>query len=99
MEKRRAGGQALEFVAVGGELGGLGGDVLAGKPFLEAALAPVGEVLLADGVAVEVFGEDFLDFRQGIEPADDLLAFRAVLEAGVESECPRATGRFFRCEP
>jgi hypothetical protein len=63
-----AGGQALEFVAVGSELGGLGGDVLAGEPFLEAALPPVGEVLVVDGVSVEGLLEDFADLGEGVEP-------------------------------
>jgi hypothetical protein len=61
-------GEFLEVFAAGGELGGLGGDVLAEEPFLVAALTPFGEVLFVDGVIAEVVGEDLADCREGVEP-------------------------------
>jgi len=79
-----AGGGGCQSVAVAGQLGGQGEDVLADEPFLVAALTPVGEVLLGDGEGVEVLGEEGLDLGEGIEPREDLRAELAILEAGVE---------------
>ena len=98
-------GEAVGEVAVGeaGELGGVGGEfaggfkeVLGGKPVEKAAVVPFGEVLRADGDAVEMFGEDGLDFGEGVEPLDEVNAGFAVVEALVELVAERAgeTGDF-----
>ena len=68
-------GEAVDEVTIGeaGELGGVGGEfaggfeeVLGGEPVEEAAIVPFGEVLGADGDAVEVFGEEGLDFGEAV---------------------------------
>jgi hypothetical protein len=46
MKKRWAGRDGFQLLPVGGQFGGPGEYVLLGQPFLVAALAPVGEVLL-----------------------------------------------------
>ena len=51
-------------------------EFLAHLPFAAPAQAPLGEILLADGRAVEVCLETFLDFGQPVEPIEK---FRAVL--------------------
>lgn len=53
-------------------------------PIEVAALSPLGEVLLADGVAGELVGDDFLDFGELIEPGGDGFFAFAVFEAGVD---------------
>jgi hypothetical protein len=73
----------------GGQFGGMGKNVLAQQPFTVAALAPGGEVWFVDGASLELFGEDLPDFRQRVEPPDDLFAFSAVLKAGVELSANR----------
>jgi hypothetical protein len=85
----------LEIVPGGSQFAGMGEDVLAEEPFFEAALTPVGEVLLVDGLSVEAL-EDGFDLGQGVEPEDDLFAFVAVLEADVElgANIPREAGNF-----
>ena len=50
-------------------------------PFLKAALAPFAEVLGADGVAVEMFIQDRLDFGERTEPVHELPGVVAVLKA------------------
>ena len=98
-------GEAVEEVAVGeaGELGGVGGEFaggfeefLGGEPVEEAAVVPFGEVLGADGDAVEMFGEEGLDFGEGVEPLDEFHAGCAAVEALVElvAELVRETGDF-----
>ena len=57
-------GEAGEFGGVGGEFTGVFEDFLGGEPVEEAAVVPFGEVLGADGDAVEMFGEDGLDFGE-----------------------------------
>ena len=98
-------GEAVDEVAVGeaGELGGVGGEfaggfeeILDGEPVEEAAIVPFGEVLGADGDAVEMFGEEGLDFGEGVEPLDEVHAGFAVVEALVElvAEGAGETGDF-----
>ena len=85
-------GEAAGQFAVGaGELGGVGGEFaggfkefLGGEPVEEAAVVPFGEVLRADGDAVEVFGEEGLDFGEAVQPLDEVHAGFAVVEALVE---------------
>lgn len=60
------------------------GEMLGTLPVAEAAGFPCGEVLLADGAILEVRGEDKADFREGIEPEEDVVEGLAVIEAGVE---------------
>jgi hypothetical protein len=59
-----AGDDGFEFLAVGGQIASQGEEVLMGEPLLKAALAPFAEVLLADGAAGEICGEDGFDFGQ-----------------------------------
>jgi len=98
-------GEAVEEVAVGetGELGGVGGEFagvfeefLGGEPVEEAAVVPFGEVLGTDGDAVEVFGEDGLDFGEAVQPFNEFHAGFAVVEALVEfvAELVREAGDF-----
>ena len=77
-------GEAGEFGGVGGEFAGVFEEFLGGEPVEEAAIVPFGEVLRADGDAVEVFGEDGLDFGEAVEPLDEVHAGFAVVEALVE---------------
>ena len=44
----------------------------------------MGEVGFVDGLGVETGGEDGLDFRQPVEPGEEILGQFAVLEAQVE---------------
>jgi hypothetical protein len=45
--------------------------------------------LLIDGLSVEPIGQNPFDLGQRVEPADDLFAFAAVLEAVVELRAHR----------
>ena len=58
--------------------------ILVLDPVLVAALHPLGEVGLFDGLTVEVGLEDGLDFGEGVEPVHQYLADFAVAEAVVE---------------
>src|SRR4051812_461132 len=58
--------------------------VLMAQPIRIAAITPLGQVLLADGVPVKFFPQDFLYFGQGIQPVDELLASPAVVQAVIE---------------
>jgi len=80
----RAGGVDSEFGGLLGGPAGLFAQELVADPIKVAALAPFGEVLRADGQAGELVGDDFLDFRQLIEPGDERGSGFAVFEAGVE---------------
>jgi hypothetical protein len=67
--------------------GGVAGTVeefVAELPLDEAAVSPLGQVLLADGTAIEVIIEDFPDFRKGIEPREKVGAGDAAFELAVE---------------
>jgi hypothetical protein len=78
---------ARNEVEVLGGVGGLAGAVeefVAELPLDEAAVSPLGQVLLADGTAVEVFVEDFLNFRERIEPREKVRAGSAAFELAVE---------------
>ena len=66
------------------ELGAEDAGFLEAEPVLMAALAPFGEVLFGDGVAIEIFFEDFLNFFGSVEPGDDFGAGLAVFEASAE---------------
>ena len=89
-------GKAGEFGGVGGEFAGVFEEFLGGEPVEEAAVVPFGEVLGADGDAGEMFGEDGLDFGEGVEPLDEVNAGFAVVETLVElvAEVVRETGDF-----
>ena len=72
---------------VGGLFGGPAGllaQELVAQPIEVAAFAPFGEVLRTDGQAGELFGDDFLDFGQLVEPCDERGSEFAVFEALVE---------------
>ncbi len=64
--------------------------VLAEFPVAEAVLGPVVEVLLGDGFGVEVFGEQGLDFGEGVEPGEDGLMRFGVVEAAIDLVAERA---------
>jgi len=57
---------------------------LAALPVEESAFPPFGDVLRGNGAAVEIGCEDGLDFREPVEPLDDIGGLFAVVEAGVE---------------
>ena len=80
-ESSGAGG--VEFLGVGGEVGGGLSEGLVGEPFFESALAPLGDVLFVDGAAVELLLEDFLDFRKVVKPLEKVGGFDAVLQGKV----------------
>jgi hypothetical protein len=74
-----------------GEIPGVFGEVfVAGEGFLfllpafEAAGAPLGEVLFANGHAIELGGEDFFDAHEAVEPGEDVGGGLVVFEAAVE---------------
>jgi len=89
-------GEAGEFGGVGGEFAGVFEEFLGGEPVEEAAVVPFREVLGADGDAVEMFGEEGLDFGEGVEPLDEIHAGFAIVEALVElvAELVGETGDF-----
>jgi hypothetical protein len=59
-------------------------DFLLQEPVAEAASAPLGEVAGADGDALKVLLDDFLDFGEPVEPGEEFAGFLAVVEALVE---------------
>ena len=68
----------MEQVPPMAESGAMGG------PFGIAAFAPFGNVLRSDGTTAELFGEDFLDGGQGVEPGEDVKGASAVEEALID---------------
>jgi len=52
-------------------------------PFSVTAAPPIGEIVLRERASAEFFGEDALDFGQGVEPGEEFRAVRAVFEAAV----------------
>jgi hypothetical protein len=85
-----------KIVEVFDEIGqGIAKEFLLGPIFI-AAVAPFAEVLLGDEAAVELFGEDGLDFGQGVEPIEERTSEFAVAEAEVEgfADVPREAGDF-----
>jgi hypothetical protein len=54
------------------------------EPALKPAETPFGEVFWADGRAIELGGEDLLDFGEGVEPAQNVVSGVIVFEAAVE---------------
>jgi hypothetical protein len=69
---------------------------LLAEPVLVAALTPDAEVLLGDGGAVELLGQDGLDLVLGIKPAEEMVGGLAVVEALVDgvTEVAGETGDF-----
>jgi hypothetical protein len=59
-------------------------QIAADQPFLEAALTPLAEVLLADGEALKFLCDDFPDFFEGVEPGEDLGGGLGAVEAVVQ---------------
>ena len=74
----------MEVAGVVGEVAGLFEGFLPEDPVLVAAGFPFGEVLFADGVALEAFGEDLPGFGLTVEPGDEFDALFAAVEAAVE---------------
>jgi len=79
-----AGGVEAEFGGLFGGPAGLFAQELVAQPIEVAALAPFGKVLGADGPAGELFGDDFLDLGELVEPVDEGRAQFAVFKALVE---------------
>ena len=79
-----AGGVEAEFGGLFGGPAGLFAQELVAGPIEVAAVAPLGEVLGADGMAAELFGNEFLDFGEFVQPFEDGWAAFAVFEAGIE---------------
>ena len=99
------GGEGIEEGAAGGggEVRGLGGEVLggfahflAGEPFTVAALIPVGEVLRRNKITAVVFFDKGDNLGEFIEPGEDYMGGFAVAEALVEffADCFGQTGDF-----
>jgi hypothetical protein len=78
------GGDFFELCSVLRGLAGVFKVVAAGLPLDEAAGAPFGKVVLSDWFRIEESGEDFLDFREAVEPTSDLPPRMIVIEAAVE---------------
>jgi hypothetical protein len=53
-------------------------------PVPATALLPFGQILLADGLVVEVGGKDGPGLGQGIQPGDELFAQLVIVQAAVE---------------
>ena len=91
MDGEELGGVVGHFFGGGGEVLGLVledfeavHEVLAELPGGEAAVAPVGDVLLVYGLAVEGDFEHFLNCRNCIEPFEDGTGGVVAVEAFVE---------------
>jgi hypothetical protein len=75
----------LDFVIEGGEVIETREEIVAELPFDEAALAPLGDVLLVDGLSVEGgAAEGFFDLRERVEPMGDVAARLVAIEAEVD---------------
>ena len=53
-------------------------------PIGVAAASPIGEVVFGKRTSAEFFGEDALDFRQGVEPGEQFRSRGAVFEAVIQ---------------
>ena len=94
--EREQGGEVIAdgpAISMGGEILGEFGEALdlvtgflVPKPLEVATLFPLGEILLADGVARELLGQDGLGVGKAIEPIDELCPGLTVFEAAVELE-------------
>lgn len=87
----QCGGEGFGERTIVGGLGGLPAefaDDLQGflpmGPLAEAALFPLGDVLIAQRVAFEFGGDEFLDLGKGVQPNDEFLRGFTVAEALVE---------------
>ena len=72
---------------VGGALGAIGGageEFTVELPLDEAAIAPIGEVLLGDRTASEVGGEEVGDFGEAVQPISEVAGEFTVFEAVIE---------------
>jgi hypothetical protein len=58
----------------------------------------MGEVGCVDGFGGEMGGEDGLDFRQAVEPGEEVLGQLAILEAQVKSLSEKYEGFRFRAK-
>jgi len=79
-----AGSQADKFLAVSLKILHIAQPLAVGLPVKKAALLPLGEVDLVDGVSFEISFKDFFDFGEGVEPGDESDAGFAIIEAAVE---------------
>jgi len=91
VDGEETGGVVGHVADSGGEVGGFVGkrgeffeEFLAGLPLEEAAVTPVGDVLLANGLAVEGLAEDGFDVGDGVEPFDEIAGGGGAFEAAVE---------------
>jgi hypothetical protein len=73
----------ITTVAAGWEFAQANAAFFFEAPILKSAAAPGGDIVFGDGAAGETFGEDGLDFGQGVEPQDEIFAERAIVEAMV----------------
>lgn len=67
-----------------GEFFGFGNGLAGIEPALVAAFAPVVEILVIDGFAFELGGEDFFDAGKGVEPGENIGSRMIIEEATVE---------------
>jgi hypothetical protein len=73
-----------ELARLGQEEGSLGQDLLPEEPVAVGPLFPLGEVGLANRPGGKDGGQQGLDFRQGVEPGDDLFGGLAIAQTGVD---------------
>ena len=73
---------ARNIGGVFGQLFEVGNGFLFFEPALGAALAPVREIFVADGHAVEMPSEDGFNRRQVVEPRENVIGRLAIFEAG-----------------
>lgn len=75
-----------DFIQLPDGTGGAGGaieNVVAGLPLGEAAVTPLGKILVVDGLSVEESSEDFFDRREVIEPREKNASWSGALEKAV----------------
>jgi len=77
-------GAGIEIIGLFDELGDPGTGLIVPQPILEAALAPVAEILFGDGTSAEIGSETFLGVGKSIEPVDKAGAGFAIGEAMVQ---------------
>jgi hypothetical protein len=73
----------VHFGEFGGEVGDADAAFLLVEPILVAAAAPGGNVVFRDGATGESFGENVVNFGQGVQPRDEFPAERAVVKAAI----------------
>jgi hypothetical protein len=74
----------IELAILNIELAQANPAVFLKQPIAKAAVTPLGDVIIGNGMPGETFGEDALDYRQGVQPGNQVATKSAVVEALVE---------------